>query len=265
MDEVFEKLLRENNIYPPSVQDSHYYDTPELTRAEIILKTLREMGMLLPSGQCAQSGDEADFLSNIVTELQRRLPYGSIKTCGAFRHLKAGCCNSCHTEYPHAKMKLIGRPDGGTGWVCCAMDKAIYPERYAKRMERFWNSPKGKRWRERFGEADRRKGYRCGTSPMRKELEEKPVERWPSWFNLSGDPRRTLMPFGCQYGGGSFNILCRLCLDLDPMVPELEKETGERFEAVQAEEKLGTLRFYAIHHADPIDEPIVDAQGKGDQ
>jgi hypothetical protein len=156
-EEVFEKLLRENNIYPPSVQNSRHYDTPEMTRAEIILKTLREMGILLPSGPYARSGDDADFLSDIVTELQRRLPYGSIKTCGAFRHLQAGCCNSCHTEYPHAKMKLIDLPDGGTGWVCCAMNKAIYPERYAKRMERFWNSPKGKLWRESFGDADRRR------------------------------------------------------------------------------------------------------------
>jgi len=157
VDEVFEKLLSENNLYPPSVLDGHYYDTPEMTRAEIILKTLRVMGMLLPSGEYAQSGDEADFLSGVVTELQRRLPYGSIKTCGAFRHLQAGCCNSCHTEYPHARMKLIDLPDGGTGWVCCAMNKAIYPERYAKRMERFWNSPRGKRWRETSGEDDRRK------------------------------------------------------------------------------------------------------------
>ena len=157
VDEVFEKLLSENNLYPPSVLDGHYYDTPEMTRAEIILKTLRVMGMLLPSGEYAQSGDEADFLSGVVTELQRRLPYGSIKTCGAFRHLQAGCCNSSHTEYPHARMKLIDLPDGGTGWVCCAMNKAIYPERYAKRMERFWNSPRGKRWRETSGEDDRRK------------------------------------------------------------------------------------------------------------
>ncbi len=99
-DELFEKLLRENYIYPPCVQDNHYYDTPEMTRAEIILKTLREMRMPLPSGQYAQSGDEADFLSGVVTELQRRLPYGSIKTCGAFRHLQAGCCDSdCDVDY----------------------------------------------------------------------------------------------------------------------------------------------------------------------
>ena len=62
-DEVLKKLLREKNIYPPSVQDSHYGDNAEMTRGGIIEKTLKEMGMLLPSGQYAQSSDEADFLS----------------------------------------------------------------------------------------------------------------------------------------------------------------------------------------------------------
>ncbi len=160
-DEILKKLLREKEIYPPSVLDPHYSDTPEMTRGEIIEKTLREMGMLLPSGEYAQSGDEDRDLSIVITELQRRLPYGNIKTCGAFRHLKAGCCNPCHTYRPHCSMSLIELPDGSKGWVCCAMNRAIYPERYTKsmeryaeRMERFWNSPEGKRWRERFGGDD---------------------------------------------------------------------------------------------------------------
>jgi len=37
-----------------------------MTRGEIILKTLREMGMLLPSGEYAQSKDDADLLSGII-------------------------------------------------------------------------------------------------------------------------------------------------------------------------------------------------------
>lgn len=157
-DEFVEKLLRENNIYPPSVLDGHYNDTAEMTRSEIILKTLREIGVLLPSGQYAKSSDDADFLSGVITELQSRLPPDTkIKTCAAFRHLSTGCCDSCHTEYPHSKMSLIDLPDSGIAWVCCAMNRAIYPERYAERMERFWNSPRGKLWREKFGDNDRRK------------------------------------------------------------------------------------------------------------
>jgi hypothetical protein len=151
-DELFEKLLREKEIYPPSVQDSHYYDTPEMTRGEIIEKTLKEMGMLLPSGQYAQSRDEDRDPSLVITELQRRLPYGNIKTCGAFRHLNAGCCDPCHTYRPHYSMSLIELPDGTKAWLCCAMIRAIFPERYAERRKRFRNTPEGKLWREMFGD-----------------------------------------------------------------------------------------------------------------
>jgi len=94
-DEFLKKVLREKNIYPPSVQDSRYGDQAILTRGEIIEKTLKEMGTLLPSECDAQSNHEAGFLAGVITELQRRLPYGNIKTCGAFKHLNAGCCDSC--------------------------------------------------------------------------------------------------------------------------------------------------------------------------
>jgi hypothetical protein len=117
-DEVLKKLLREKEIYPPSVLDPHYSDTPEMTRGEIIEKTLREMGILLPSGEYAQSGDKAGHLSTVITELRRRLPDGNIKTCGAFKHLKAGCCAPCHTSRPHTDMNLIELPDGTKAWVC---------------------------------------------------------------------------------------------------------------------------------------------------
>jgi hypothetical protein len=95
---------------------------------------------------------------------------------------------------------------------------------------------------------------------MRKELEAKLAKRFPSWFNVSGDVRPTLMPFGFQCGDGWYNILWRLCVDMEPMVTELEKETGKRFEVVQVKETLGTLRFYVSHHSDAINERIVEAQ-----
>jgi hypothetical protein len=95
---------------------------------------------------------------------------------------------------------------------------------------------------------------------MRKELEEKLIKRFPAWLSVNGDVRHTLMPFGFQHGDGWFNILWRLCLHLEPVVTELETETGERFEVVQVKEKLGTLRFYVSHHMDAIDRRIAEAQ-----
>ena len=58
----------------------------------------------------------------------------------------------------------------------------------------------------------------------------------------------------------SNDILWRLCVDLEPLVAELEKETSERFEVVQVKQKLGPLRFYVSHHTDPIDKRIAEAQ-----
>ncbi len=95
---------------------------------------------------------------------------------------------------------------------------------------------------------------------MRKELEQRLVKRWPSWFNVTGDVRHTPMPFGFQCGDGWFNILWRLCVELEPLVSEIEKETGECFEVVQVKHGLGTLHCYVSHHTDSIDQSIVEAQ-----
>jgi len=64
---------------------------------------------------------------------------------------------------------------------------------------------------------------------MRRELEQKLVERWPSWFNVTGNQRETRMADGFAHGNGWFNIVWRLCEDLEPLVAEAEKVTGHPF------------------------------------
>ena len=73
---------------------------------------------------------------------------------------------------------------------------------------------------------------------MRKESEQRLVERWPTWFDTEGDIKETAMPRGFQHGDGWFDILWRLCVDLEPLV------AGHEFEVVQVKEKFGGLRFY---------------------
>jgi hypothetical protein len=153
-DELLKKLLRERGVYPPSVLDPHYSDTPEMARDEIIDKTLREMGMALPLGESALSSNEATQLSVIIAGLRLRLPDGDIKTCGAFRHLNADCCDPCHTLLAHTDMNLIDLPDGTKAWVCCAVEWAIFPERYAELMKRSRNCPEGKLFIGMFGGGD---------------------------------------------------------------------------------------------------------------
>jgi hypothetical protein len=91
---------------------------------------------------------------------------------------------------------------------------------------------------------------------MRKELEQKLVERWPTWFNVNGDIRQTLMPRGFTVRDGWFDIIWRLCEDLEPLVVEVELKTGRRFEVLQVKEKFGGLRFYTNLHTDTISERI---------
>jgi hypothetical protein len=80
---------------------------------------------------------------------------------------------------------------------------------------------------------------------MRKELEQKLVERWPEWFNIGADPRQNRMADGFCCGDGWFGILSRLCEELEPLVTEAEKQTGHPFEVLQVKEKLGRMAFWA--------------------
>jgi hypothetical protein len=52
------------------------------------------------------------------------------------------------------------------------------------------------------------------------------------------------MPWGFEHDDGWFDILWRLCEDLEPLVAEFELAGGPKFEVLQVKEKFGGLRFY---------------------
>jgi hypothetical protein len=91
---------------------------------------------------------------------------------------------------------------------------------------------------------------------MRKELEKRLVERWPTWFNTGGDIRHTAMPWGFTHDDGWFDIRWRLCENLEPLVAEFERAGGQKFEVLQVKEKFGGLRFYVNHKSDAIRQRI---------
>jgi hypothetical protein len=74
---------------------------------------------------------------------------------------------------------------------------------------------------------------------MRRELKQKLVERWPSWFNVTGDQRKTRMADDFAQDDGWFNVVWRLCEDLEPLVAD----AGQPFQVLQVKEKFGGLRF----------------------
>lgn len=95
---------------------------------------------------------------------------------------------------------------------------------------------------------------------MRQELERKIVVRWPTWFDVDGDVRRTRMADGFAHGDGWFPLLWQLCEDLEPEVQQMEKETGTPFRVLQVKEKFGALRFYVAHSNPDVDLIIAAAQ-----
>jgi hypothetical protein len=98
---------------------------------------------------------------------------------------------------------------------------------------------------------------------MRKELEQRLFEHWPTGFNPKGDVRHTLMSFGFQHEDGWFDILWRLCGDLEPRVAEFEHEAGGRqFEILQVKEKFGGLRVHVNDANDAIRQCIETAIGE---
>jgi hypothetical protein len=88
---------------------------------------------------------------------------------------------------------------------------------------------------------------------MHKALEQKLVERCPAWFNIGGNLHHTL---GFTHGDGWFDIVWRLCGDLEPLVAEFEQTTGRQFEVLQMKEKFGGLRFPVNDANDAIRQRI---------
>ena len=126
-DEFIEQALREAGLFPPSVTDSHYADKTEMTKAELIVKSLEEMDLLSISERDPRFGEKIRFIPVVIAELQRRLPDADITVCGAFSALNIGCCDVCHTNPLHG-MKLVELPGCNWAWLCCAVDSASSPE-----------------------------------------------------------------------------------------------------------------------------------------
>jgi hypothetical protein len=89
---------------------------------------------------------------------------------------------------------------------------------------------------------------------MTRELELQFVARWPTWFRLDGDPRKTGMVDGFRCGDGWFQLIWRLCEDLEPLVRDLEHSTENCFEILQVKEKFGELRIYCNVYSVEIEE-----------
>jgi hypothetical protein len=89
---------------------------------------------------------------------------------------------------------------------------------------------------------------------MRQELDQRLCEKYPEIFvNRHGDMKETAMCWGFEHGDGWFNILDRLCGNIQHHIDWQNKNAAKGYEqykpvpqvvAQQVKEKFGTLRFY---------------------
>jgi hypothetical protein len=102
-----------------------------MNRDQIIAKTLVDMGVDETTFENSDSEDADGYPTYIrdvfFPEMLKRLPEGDIITCD---DVKVGteCCSICHGFYPHYEMDVVELPEGGTGWICCAVRRALFPE-----------------------------------------------------------------------------------------------------------------------------------------
>jgi hypothetical protein len=154
-DAIIEWALREAGIFPPSVLDCHYADRTELAKAELIVRSLEEMGLLSLPENDPRFAEKIRRIHLVAAGLQRRLPEADITVCGAFTALGVGCCDACHTD-PLNNMKLIELPGCAMAWLCCSVDAASSPEPVLIFHERGQEPSKGKMPTCRCGKCKRR-------------------------------------------------------------------------------------------------------------
>jgi hypothetical protein len=102
-----------------------------MNKDQIIAKTLVDMDVHETTFDNRDSEDADGYLAYIrdvfFPEMLKCLPEGDIITCDELR-LEVECCSICYGFYPHYEMNIKNLPDGRTGWICCAVRRALFPE-----------------------------------------------------------------------------------------------------------------------------------------
>ena len=83
-----------------------------------------------------------------------------------------------------------------------------------------------------------------------------------SFFRPELPITESLMAFGFEHGDGWFDIIWRLCEDIEILMKEEGYNELEEFNVVQVKEKFGTLRFYTDGGTDSIYKRISKAEGE---
>lgn len=90
---------------------------------------------------------------------------------------------------------------------------------------------------------------------MNSELVKRFYDRWPKWFvGLTQSPIESCLAFGFECGDGWYDLLWRLCEDIEKLGVE------DDFIVDQVKEKFGGLRFYCGPATEEIWQRIEQAE-----
>ena len=106
-----------------------------LKKAAIIAKALADMKNVSLHEELSlaiDSDEEEIAIQALEAKLGEVEPDRDIRTCSDFSHLRTECCVICHTFSPHYEMSLLDVEDGGKAWICCAMDRALNPQKHSR-------------------------------------------------------------------------------------------------------------------------------------
>lgn len=96
---------------------------------------------------------------------------------------------------------------------------------------------------------------------MKKELEQKFYDRF-KFFRPETPVTKNLMSYGFCCGDGWYDIIWKLCEDIEKELEVAEPDVKENFDVFQVKEKFGTLRFYTDNSNDKINQLILEAEAR---
>jgi hypothetical protein len=106
-----------------------------LKKNAIIAKTLAEMKNVCSQEELSLASDpdeEAIVIQTLEAKLREIEPDRDIRTCSDFTQLHIECCEICHALSPHYEMSFLDVEGGGKAWICCAMDRALNPQKHSQ-------------------------------------------------------------------------------------------------------------------------------------
>ena len=95
---------------------------------------------------------------------------------------------------------------------------------------------------------------------MKKELEKRIFDEFPSFFRGREDAMRSLMGFGFSCDDGWFDIIYNLCKDIKKTAIDASEYPDPVFFVLQVKEKFGGLRFYVSGATNEIRNLITKAE-----